>query len=74
MTSLGGTESQLQGHLFIGLHVGITESKLEQMLSIVETASAKKKQMRQGSIIESDRRQAALIPINQETIGGKSVC
>ena len=42
LTSLGGTEPQLQGHLLIGMNVGITQSQLEQTISIVETCIGKK--------------------------------
>jgi 4-carboxymuconolactone decarboxylase len=37
LASLGGVESQLQGHLSISMRLGFTESQLRQMLSIIET-------------------------------------
>ncbi len=42
LASLGGVESQLQGHLSISMHLGFTELQLRQMLSIVETSIGKK--------------------------------
>lgn len=42
LTSLGGVEAQLQGHLSISLHLGFTESQLRQMLSVVETCIGRK--------------------------------
>lgn len=37
LVSLGGVESQLQGHLSISLRVGLTEQQLGQMIAISET-------------------------------------
>lgn len=42
LISLGGVEPQLQGHFGIGLNVGLTESHLGQILSIIETNIGKK--------------------------------
>jgi alkylhydroperoxidase/carboxymuconolactone decarboxylase family protein YurZ len=42
LTSLGGVEAQLQGHLSISLRLGFTESQLKQMLSVVEVCIGKK--------------------------------
>lgn len=42
LVSLGGVESQLQGHLSISLNVGMTEQQLGQMIVIVESYIGKK--------------------------------
>jgi 4-carboxymuconolactone decarboxylase len=42
LISMGGVEPQLQGHLAIGLNVGITEPQLKQVLSLIETKVGKK--------------------------------
>ena len=42
LISLGGVESQLQSHMNMGLHVGLTKAQLEQILSIIESDIGKK--------------------------------
>jgi quercetin dioxygenase-like cupin family protein/alkylhydroperoxidase/carboxymuconolactone decarboxylase family protein YurZ len=42
LVSLGGVGPQLQGHLAIGLHIGITEVQLKEMLSMLEISIGKK--------------------------------
>jgi 4-carboxymuconolactone decarboxylase len=42
LISLGGVEPQLQGHFNIGMNVGLSESGLNQILSIIETNVGKK--------------------------------
>lgn len=42
LVSLGGVEPQLEGHLNIGMNVGLSESQLDQILSIIETNVGKK--------------------------------
>ncbi|GGB25519.1 cupin domain-containing carboxymuconolactone decarboxylase family protein [Puia dinghuensis] len=42
LVSLGGVESQLQGHMTIGQNIGITEVQLKEMLSILEISIGKK--------------------------------
>ena len=42
LASLGGVESQLQGHLSISMRLGFTESQLRQMLSMIENSIGKK--------------------------------
>lgn len=37
LTSIGGVELMLQGHLSICLHIGLTEPQLKQALSLIET-------------------------------------
>jgi 4-carboxymuconolactone decarboxylase len=41
LTSIGGVEPMLQGHLSICLHVGLTEEQLKQALGLIETAVGK---------------------------------
>jgi len=50
LTSLGGTESSYRSPIYRSAF-GITESKLEQMLSIVETSIGKKEQMPAGKVL-----------------------
>ncbi|MDO7874254.1 carboxymuconolactone decarboxylase family protein [Hymenobacter sp. ASUV-10] len=38
LVSLGGVEPMLQSHLGIGLHIGLTEPQLRQLLALEETA------------------------------------
>lgn len=42
LLSLGGVEPMLRGHLGIGLNMGLSESELEQIFSLVETTVGKK--------------------------------
>ena len=42
LISLGGVEPMMQGHMAIGLNVGISESGLKQILSIIESNLGKK--------------------------------
>jgi alkylhydroperoxidase/carboxymuconolactone decarboxylase family protein YurZ len=42
LISLGGVEPMMQGHMAIGLNVGISESGLKQILSIIESNVGKK--------------------------------
>ncbi|WP_317131371.1 carboxymuconolactone decarboxylase family protein [Mucilaginibacter ginsenosidivorax] len=42
LASLGGVESQLQGHLSISMRLGFTEAELRQMLLIIENSIGKK--------------------------------
>lgn len=42
LVSLGNVEPQLQGHMLIGLNVGITEFQIKQLLSILERNIGKK--------------------------------
>jgi alkylhydroperoxidase/carboxymuconolactone decarboxylase family protein YurZ len=42
LVSLGGVEPQLQGHLNIGIHVGLSESQLKELMSVIETSVGKK--------------------------------
>jgi len=42
LISLGGVESQLQGHFGIGMNVGLTESQIKQILSIIKSNVGKK--------------------------------
>jgi len=42
LISLGGVEPMMQGHMTIGLNVGISESQLKQTLSIIESTVGKK--------------------------------
>jgi 4-carboxymuconolactone decarboxylase len=42
LISLGGVEPQLEGHLNIGINVGLSGSQLNQILSIIETNVGKK--------------------------------
>lgn len=42
LITLGGVEPQLEGHLNIGLNVGLSESQLSQILSIIEINVGKK--------------------------------
>lgn len=42
LITLGGVEPQLEGHLNIGLNVGLSESQLNQVLSIIEINVGKK--------------------------------
>lgn len=42
LIALGGVEPQLEGHLNIGMNVGLTESQLDQIFSIIETNIGKK--------------------------------
>ena len=41
LTSIGGVEPMLQGHLGICLHVGLTEGQLQQVFGLIETAIGK---------------------------------
>lgn len=41
LLSIGGVEPMLQSHLGIGLHLGLTEPQLRQVLALVETAVGK---------------------------------
>lgn len=41
LVSLGGVEPMLQGHLSIGLHIGITPPQLQQLLALMEVSSGK---------------------------------
>lgn len=41
LVSLGGVESMLQGHLGIGLHIGLTPTQLQQLLALTEVSSGK---------------------------------
>lgn len=41
LTSIGGVEPMLQGHLGICLHIGLTEPQLAQALSLIETNTGK---------------------------------
>ncbi|QRR00131.1 carboxymuconolactone decarboxylase family protein [Dyadobacter sandarakinus] len=41
LVSLGGVESQLQGHLGIGLHLGFTSEQLEKLMATVESKIGK---------------------------------
>jgi 4-carboxymuconolactone decarboxylase len=63
LISLGGVEPMLQGHLRIALHLGITESKLGEMLSLIETKVGKEESdaARQvlAAVTGSDPRQKA---------------
>ena len=42
LASLGGVESQLQGHLSISMRLGFTEVQLQEMLSLIEKNVGKK--------------------------------
>ena len=42
LISLGGVEPMLRGHLGIGLNMGLTESQLRQIFSLLETTVGKK--------------------------------
>lgn len=42
LIALGGVEPMMQGHMAIGLNVGLSESGLKQMLSIIESNVGKK--------------------------------
>lgn len=41
LISLGGVEPMMQGHMRIALHLGITESELSEMLSLIEAKVGK---------------------------------
>jgi 4-carboxymuconolactone decarboxylase len=57
LISLGGVEPMLQGHMRIALHLGMTESKLGEMLSLIETKVGKE---------ESDAARLALAAIGSD--------
>jgi len=42
LVSLGGVEPMLQSHLGIGLHIGLTEPQLRQLLALEETSIGRK--------------------------------
>lgn len=42
LISLGGVEPMMQGHMRIGLNVGLSESQLKQILSVIESNVGKK--------------------------------
>lgn len=42
LIALGGVEPMMQGHMTIGLNVGLSEAGLRQILSIIETSVGKK--------------------------------
>ncbi|MDO1449249.1 carboxymuconolactone decarboxylase family protein [Rhodocytophaga aerolata] len=42
LINLGGVEPMMQGHMGIALHIGITESGLKQILSLIESNGGKK--------------------------------
>lgn len=42
LVSLGGVEPMLQGHLAIGLHTGLPDAQLQQLMRVVESAVGKK--------------------------------
>ncbi|WP_045688822.1 carboxymuconolactone decarboxylase family protein [Hymenobacter sp. AT01-02] len=41
LVSLGGVEPMLQGHLSIGLHIGLTPAQLRQLLALTEVSGGK---------------------------------
>lgn len=41
LVSLGGVESQLESHLNMGMNVGLTESQLKELMSVIETSVGK---------------------------------
>ena len=42
LVSLGGVEPMLQGHLAIGLHTGLTDAQLQQLMRVAESAVGQK--------------------------------
>lgn len=42
LTSLGNVDAQLQGHLSISMHIGLSKSQIEQMFAIIEAVIGKK--------------------------------
>lgn len=42
LVSLGGVEPMLQAHLGLGLHTGLTDKQLRQLMDVVEAAVGKK--------------------------------
>jgi 4-carboxymuconolactone decarboxylase len=42
LISLGGVEPMMRGHMSIGLHVGLTELQIQQILYLIETTVGKK--------------------------------
>lgn len=43
LTSLGGTEPQLESHLNIGLNVGLSQAQLEELMTVIEDSVGKKR-------------------------------
>lgn len=43
LTSLGGTEPQLESHLNIGLNVGLSQAQLEELMSVIEDSVGKER-------------------------------
>ena len=57
LVSLGGVEPMLQAHLGMGLHIGLTEAQVQQMITLDEAAIGRK---------EADVARTVLVKVLQE--------